>query len=55
MIRIMKYGEVSPDQVFARVEPKVDVEKIVADIIENVRNQGDRACMHTARNSTRRS
>lgn len=43
MIRIMKYGEVSPDEVFARVEPKVDVEKIVADIIENVKNRGDEA------------
>ena len=43
MIRIMKYGEVSSDEVFARVEPKVDVEKIVADIIENVKNQGDKA------------
>ena len=43
MIRIMKYGEVSPDQVFARVEPKVDVEAIVADIIENVKNRGDEA------------
>ena len=43
MIRIMKYGEVSPDEVFARVEPKVDVEAIVADIIENVKNQGDKA------------
>ena len=43
MIRIMKYGEVSPDEVFARVEPKVDVEAIVADIIENVKTRGDEA------------
>ena len=43
MIRIMKYGEVSPDEVFARVEPKMDVEAIVADIIENVKNRGDEA------------
>ena len=43
MIRIMKYGEVSAGEVFARVEPKVDVEKIVADIIENVKNRGDEA------------
>ena len=43
MIRIMKYGQVSPDEVFARVEPNVDVEAIVADIIENVKNQGDKA------------
>ena len=43
MIRIMKYGEVSPDEVFARVEPRMDVEAIVADIIENVKNRGDEA------------
>lgn len=43
MIRIMKYGEVSPDEVFARVEPKVDVEAIAADIIENVKTRGDEA------------
>ena len=33
MIKIMKYGEVSPDEIFARVEPVVDVEAIVTDII----------------------
>ncbi len=43
MIRIMKYGEVSPDQIFARVEPTVDVEAIVTDIISNVRQNGDKA------------
>ena len=45
MIRIYKYGEVPNSQVFARVEPKVDVEAIVADIIENVRRRGDRALL----------
>ena len=43
MIRIMKYGEVAPDEIFARVEPVVDVEAIVTDIIKNVRQNGDKA------------
>ena len=43
MIRILKYGEVSNEDIFARVEPKVDVEKIVSDIIADVRENGDAA------------
>ena len=43
MIKIMKYGEVAPDEIFARVEPVVDVEAIVTDIIQNVRQRGDEA------------
>ncbi len=43
MIKIMKYGEVSPDEIFARVEPAVNVEGIVTEIIANVRNNGDKA------------
>ena len=43
MIKIMKYGEVSPEEIFARVEPVVDVTGIVADIIANVRKNGDKA------------
>ncbi len=43
MIKIMKYGEVSPDEIFARVEPTVNVTDIVADIIANVRKNGDKA------------
>ena len=43
MIKIMKYGEVSPEEIFARVEPVVDVTAIVADIIANVRQKGDKA------------
>ena len=43
MIKIMKYGEVAPDEIFARVEPVVDVEAIVTDIIKNVRQNGDKA------------
>ena len=43
MIKIMNYGEVSPEEIFARVEPVVDVTAIVTDIIANVRQKGDRA------------
>ncbi len=43
MIKIMKFGEVSPDEVFARVTPAVNVEDIVADIIRDVRENGDEA------------
>lgn len=43
MIKIMKYGEVSADEIFARVEPTFDVTDIVTDIIENVRENGDKA------------
>ena len=43
MIRIMKYGEVSPEEVFARVEPTFNVTDIVAEIIANVRKNGDNA------------
>ena len=43
MIKIMKYGQVSPEEVFARVEPTFNVTDIVADIIANVRKNGDKA------------
>ena len=43
MIKIMKYGEVAADEIFARVEPTVNVQDIVADIIANVRANGDKA------------
>ena len=43
MIRIMKYGEVSADEIFARVEPAVNVTDIVAEIIADVRKNGDKA------------
>ena len=43
MIRIMKYGEVPGEEIFARVTPTVNVEKIVSDIIANVRKYGDKA------------
>ena len=37
MIKILKYGEVSSDEIFARATPSVNVESIVAEIIENVK------------------
>ena len=43
MIKIMKLGEVSQDEIFARVTPKVDVSAIVQDIISDVRKNGDEA------------
>ena len=43
MIKILKYGEVANADIFARVVPEVNVADIVADIIKNVREKGDKA------------
>lgn len=43
MIKIMKYGEVSASDIFARTEPTFDVADIVTDIIDHVRKEGDKA------------
>ena len=43
MIKIMKYGQVHADEVFARVEPTFNVTDIVTEIIANVRKNGDNA------------
>ena len=43
MIKISNSKEVSRDEIFSRVVPTVNVEGIVADIIDNVRKNGDRA------------
>ena len=43
MIRILNYSEVSPDEVFARSVPEVDVAQIVSEIIADVRRRGDAA------------
>ena len=45
MIRILKYGEVANDEIFARTVPEINVEAIVADVIENVRKNGDAAVL----------
>ena len=43
MIKILKFSELRPQEVFARVENAVNVEEIVAEIIANVRKNGDKA------------
>jgi histidinol dehydrogenase len=43
MIKIMKYSEVSKNEIFARGKTSFDVSDIVADIIENVKANGDKA------------
>lgn len=43
MIKIMKYGEVPNSEIFARSVPKTDVAGTVAEIIKNVRENGDEA------------
>lgn len=49
MIKILKFGEVSAEDIFARTEPAVNVEDIVADIIKNVRENGDKALFEYCR------
>ena len=43
MIKIMKYGEVSSQDIFARMVPSVDVSSIVSEIIADVRANKDEA------------
>ena len=43
MIKILKYGEVENKDIFARSMPETNVEDIVADIIYDVRKNGDEA------------
>ena len=43
MIKIMKYGQISPEEIFARNESELDVSDIVTDIIADVRKNGDAA------------
>ena len=43
MIKILDYNSVDNNEIFARVTPEVNVEEIVADIIYNVRKNGDKA------------
>ncbi len=43
MIKILKYGEVSNSEIFARGTADTDVSEIVSEIIENVRQNGDKA------------
>ncbi len=43
MIKILEYGKVRPETIFARVEPKTDVSGTVSEIIADVRENGDAA------------
>ena len=43
MIKILKYGEVPNSEIFARGQTLSNVENIVADIIKNVAENGDKA------------
>lgn len=45
MIKIMKYGEVSASEIFYRGKTSFDVGDIVTDIIENVKQNGDKALL----------
>jgi len=46
MIRILPYSETNMDEIFARVEPQVDVTAIVKEIIANVVREGDKALLN---------
>ena len=43
MIKILKYGIDTDKDVFTRFTPQYGVEDVVAEIIDNVRNNGDKA------------
>ncbi len=43
MIPILTFGQVENSQIFSRVQPKLDVENIVAEIIDTVKKEGDKA------------
>lgn len=43
MIKIMEYGSIDNSEIFARSTPEVDVSGTVAQIIDNVRKNGDAA------------
>ena len=43
MIKIMKYSEISKDEIFARQEQTVDVSAIVEGILADVKENGDKA------------
>ncbi len=43
MIKILKYGEVKTEDIFARAVPETNVEAVVSEIIENVKKNKDAA------------
>ncbi len=49
MIKIMKYGQISPEEIFARNESELDVSDVVSQIIADVRKNGDAALLAYAK------
>ena len=49
MIKIMKYGEVRNEEIFARSVPAVNVEAVVSEIIDSVKADGDKALFEYCR------
>ena len=45
MIKILRFGTVPPEEVFARAVPEIDVSAVVADILRDVRQRGDAALL----------
>ena len=45
MIKIYNYGEVPNSEIFARGTVETDVSQIVSDIIDDVRENGDKALL----------
>ena len=45
MIKIFKYGEVAPSEIFARANPTANVSDVVAQIIKDVAERGDTALL----------
>ena len=43
MIKILNYEEISKEEIFSRVSEKINVESVVSEIIEKVKNEGDKA------------
>ncbi|MBO5892140.1 MAG: histidinol dehydrogenase [Oscillospiraceae bacterium] len=43
MIKIYNFGQVSKEEIFARAVPEVNVEQVVADILADVKKNGDKA------------
>lgn len=49
MIKILNYGEVPNDKIFARANPSADVSGVVSEIIANVATNGDEALFEYAK------
>lgn len=45
MIKILEFGKIDKNEIFSRVTPEFDVEKIVSDIIADVKTYGDKAVL----------